>query len=187
MSAWAPARERLLLLPERRASFPQAPPSSLPRKGKVSVELDWAKVQFHRMLTVLSDTVKTAFPEPSECPGKVEQDAASRWICEWHVHRTLEIQLRGKQVDLSYNTTPPTSHPFFLWAQRAFLALLLTMLKNRKIKWLSVIPVSTAIAVNPLAIVILSFIHKYINYKKVAPFISLTSSLSIKFYFSCYP
>lgn len=121
------------------------------------------------MLTVLSDTVKTAFPEPSERPGKVEQDAASRWTCEWHVHRTLEIQLRGKQVDLSYNTTPPTSHPFFLWAQRAFLALLLTMLKNRKIKWLSVIPVSTAITVNPLAMVILSFIHEYINYKKSSP------------------
>ncbi|KAL6088313.1 hypothetical protein STEG23_015074 [Scotinomys teguina] len=42
---------------------------------EVSVELYRAKI--HRMLTVLSDTVKTEFPKPSELPVNVEQDAAS--------------------------------------------------------------------------------------------------------------
>lgn len=94
------------------------------------------------------------------------------------------MHLGGKQVGpmLQHDPLQGPIHSFY--EHRAFLTLLLGMPKNRN--QVTVIPVSAAIIENLLAIVILLFIDKYIHYKKVASFTSLRSSLSIKFYFSCY-
>lgn len=123
-----------------------------------------------------------AFPKPSGFQPFTANKAKGRARgCQ-----LTDIQLRGKQGRTSATQNhlwSPMHHPFY--EHRDFLTLQLTVLRNRN--RVSATPISTAVIVNLLAMLILLFVHKYVNHKKItASFISLREPLSIKFYFSCY-